>query len=119
MEWWNHPAFIALAATAAVLTSWSILWGKGIVPIWRGFRRFLKAVRRFADSVDVLFEIAAEFKPNHGHSLHDRMARIEATLDTAAVDRAEIKRQVETIITEELPIIAALAEKLLENDNAP
>lgn len=82
--------------------------------MWRGFRRFLKAVRRFADSVDVLFAIAEQFKPNHGQSLHDRLVRIEDKIEAAAVDRNEIKRQLETVITEELPIITALAERILE-----
>ena len=121
MEWWNHPAFIWLASAAAIATAWSVLWGKGLVPMWRGFRRFLKAVHRFADSVDVLFEIAAEFKPNGGTSLHDRIARIEDMvkdgLEAAAVDRAEIKRQVELVITEELPIITALAEHIMDGDS--
>jgi len=124
--WWEHPLFVVPVVLAAFVAGIGTVWGKGIVPMWRGLKRFGQAVRKFADAMDTLFVIAAEFKPNGGTSLHDRLVKIEDGfvkiedgMLVAQIDRQEIKRQVELIITEELPIITALAERVLEAQPAP
>lgn len=112
--WWEHPVVLGVGGAAAVLVGITTIWGKGIVPAYRGVVRFFKALRKFADSIDILFDIAKEFKPNGGHSLHDRITRIENRQEAMGAEVADIARKVDTIITEEIPIITALAEHVTD-----
>lgn len=124
LMWWEHPLVLSVGGAAVLIAGIATIWGKGIVPTYRACVRFFKAVGQFADSIDTLFGIAKEFKPNGGSSFHDMMADLrgdvsELKSDMAEVklDVSEVKRQVETIITEELPIITALAEHVTETDD--
>lgn len=110
--WWDHPVVLGVGGAAAVIVGVTTIWGKGIVPAYRGMMRFFRALRKFADSIDILFDIAKEFKPNGGHSLHDRITRIEGA-------QQDMLRQIETIITEEIPIITALAEHVTSERDGP
>lgn len=135
--WWEHPLVVGIGAAAVVVAGVGTIWGKGVRPAYRAVVRFVKAVAHFAESIDTLQAIAAEFKPNGGNSLHDHIALITVTqqhmvidvaelkqgIETARKERArmslditEMKRQVEVIITEEIPIITALAHEALDND---
>ena len=60
----------ALLATAATITAVGIIWRKLIRPALRG-------ASEFAKSAATLAEIAEQFRPNHGSSLVDRLAKIE------------------------------------------
>ena len=80
---------------AAIVAAVRYLWRKAVKPIGRAVR----AVVHTADMVDqcrpywealpvalpVLADIAEEFKPNGGASLHDRTVRIETTLGEVAI----------------------------------
>ena len=60
-----------------------------------------------ADSIPIWQEIAAEFKPDHGSSLHDRMATADTQRDKAS--------DVQTSITDRLCVIEGMFEA---NDRA-
>ena len=72
MSWWDQLSVIQQGALTFTLVvgAVTLLW-----------RRFLVPVVNYQTAHPILMEIAAEFKPNKGQSLHDRMVRIEATLD--------------------------------------
>ena len=71
MSWWDQLSVIQQGAVTftVVAAAVGLLW-----------RRFLVPVVHYQSAHPVLMEIAAEFKPNKGASLHDRMVRIETTL---------------------------------------
>jgi len=71
MSWWDQLSVIQQVALTftVVVAAGSVLW-----------RRFLVPVVHYQAAHPILMEIAAEFKPNKGQSLHDRMVRIETTL---------------------------------------
>ncbi len=54
----------AILIGAAVLGSLGVIWQKFIHPIMR-------AAGKVNDTLPVLVQIADEFRPNNGHSLHD------------------------------------------------
>jgi len=108
--WWEHPLVLGVGGAAVLIAGISTIWGKGIVPTTRAIKRFFHALTRFAASVDVLFDIADQFKPNGGNSLFDRIKRIEDNQTTTHTDISEIKRQLENVITQELPQLSLLTE---------
>ena len=72
MSWWDQLSVIQQVALTftVVVAAGSVLW-----------RRFLVPAVQYQTAHPILMEIAAEFKPNKGASLHDRMVRIESTLN--------------------------------------
>ena len=72
MSWWDQLSVIQQGAVTftVVFAAVGLLW-----------RRFLVPAVRYQTAHPILMEIAAEFRPNQGASLHDRMVRIETTLD--------------------------------------
>ena len=72
MSWWDQLSVIQQVAITftVVVAAVGMLW-----------RRFLVPAVQYQVAHPVLMEIAAEFKPNKGASLHDRMVRIESTLN--------------------------------------
>ena len=72
MSWWDQLSVVQQGAITftVVFAAVGLLW-----------RRFLVPAVQYQAAHPVLMEIAAEFKPNQGASLHDRMVRIETTLD--------------------------------------
>ena len=112
--------FELLGWIAAAVIAVGVIWSKGIIPTAKWIRSTATQVKRALGIIDTLADIATEFKPNAGHTLHDQIAFLRA--DVAEVkqvqagltlDVSEVKRQVENIITEELPIITALAEAIV------
>ena len=65
----------ALIALAAGVTALGILWRKVFKPLWH-------AACEFTKSASTLHEIADQFRPNHGSSLVDRLAKIEHDIST-------------------------------------
>lgn len=101
---------------AAFATAASVVWAKWVVPSWR----FTRSV---VDAVDILVDIAAHFRPNGGSSLWDRITSLEngqqdlaegiasnrEDLAQLKIDSAEMKRQMEQVILEELAQLNLLA----------
>jgi hypothetical protein len=73
--------WLIVAATASGLSAIAGLWVKVVQPL----ARFISVSVALADSIPIWQEIAAEFKPDSGSTLHDRMA----TADTQRVDAAD------------------------------
>ena len=71
MSWWDQLSVVQQGAV-----TFTLLVG-AVTLLWR---RFLVPAVQYQAAHPVLMEIAAEFKPNQGASLHDRMVRIETTL---------------------------------------
>ncbi len=82
----------------AIATATGATWKWAIVPLFKFTRRVihvvdaLEAVAPHLDlipaSLPTLIDIAAEFKPNHGQSLVDRMGHVETVM-------CEVQRAVE------------------------
>ncbi len=71
MSWWDQLSVVQQGAV-----TFTLLVG-AVTLLWR---RFLVPAVQYQAAHPILMEIAAEFKPNQGASLHDRMVRIETTL---------------------------------------
>ena len=71
MTWWDAlTAFQqGLAIASTLLITAGIVWRRMLVPLVDRQR-----------AMPILLEIAEEFKPNEGRSLHDRISRIELQL---------------------------------------
>lgn len=67
----------ALGGTAAGLIAFGVIWQKALRPFWR-------AMRVMEDALPVLLGISAEFHPNGGNSLRDRINEIDRKADVAA-----------------------------------
>lgn len=80
MSWAANTVIIL----AGVVTAVGVL-GAGA---WKMF----KAIDRIEDTWVVLSEIASQFKPNDGKSLHDRIGHLEATSQ-------QMQRDLETMLT--------------------
>ena len=77
---------VAIAAVLAGLVSLGIIWRKFLHPV-------IKTVVVISEAAPTLLEVAAEFKPNGGGSLHDVVGRIETTLiETHATQGAQVER---------------------------
>lgn len=112
--------FELLGWIAAAVVAVGVIWSKGIIPTAKWIRSSAAQIKRALGIIDTLADIATEFQPNAGHTLHDQIAFLRAdvaevkeTQASLTLDVSEVKRQVETIITEELPIITALAESIV------
>lgn len=91
-----------LITVAAVIGALGVIHSKVVAPIWRHLRAGLEDVatlRRLAD--DMQTTVQRELRPNGGSSMHDRLVRIEASMETyrkqadedrkvAAADRSRI-----------------------------
>jgi hypothetical protein len=73
--------WLIVVATASGLSAIAGLWVKVVKPL----ARFISVSVALADSIPIWQEIAAEFKPDSGSTLHDRME----TADTQRVDAAD------------------------------
>lgn len=60
-----------------------------------------------------LAPIKAEVEIDSGKSLKDAVIRIEQAVNELAIKMANVERQTETIITQELPIITMMAEAIM------
>ncbi len=92
MPMWLQVAIGVVSGMAAM----SVVWWRIVVPL-----------ARLSDATPVLVEIAAQFKPNDGHSLHDRVVRIERTGDhleerIGRIEQAvsDIQRTLEAVIVD-------------------
>jgi uncharacterized alpha-E superfamily protein len=79
-----------LAWIAGGLTAVGIIWSKGIIPAAAWIRRTVERGKNLARIIDTLADIAAQFRPNGGNSLHDNIASIK-------VDVAQVKRDTEAL----------------------
>ncbi len=75
MPMWLQVAIGVVSGMAAM----SVVWWRIVVPL-----------ARLSDATPILVEIAAQFRPNDGHSLHDRIVRMEQAI-------SDIQRTLETI----------------------
>jgi hypothetical protein len=73
---------VGAAAVLAALVSFGIIWRKFLHPMF-------KTVVVISEAAPTLLEIATEYKPNGGGSLHDVVDRIEAGQGTLASDVRE------------------------------
>lgn len=89
-------AIESVVMIAAAIAAIGVIWRQAIRPV-------LRAAREAGQSAAVLAEIAAQFRPNHGSSLVDRITFIENEL-------ADVRRCGENSLRQH----AALAEQLSE-----
>lgn len=96
---WVNIAIGAAAALAA-LVSLGIIWRRFLRPT-------VKAVVVISEAAPTLLEIANEFKPNAGGSLHDVVDRIETRLtertgliDSIRVDQSTLVEHFDTLATD-------------------
>lgn len=73
-----HLFYTAGAICGAVIAIAGVLFG---------FYRAARFLARLDDALPVLLDVAAEFKPNGGNSLHDRMERLELGQRALLMDR--------------------------------
>ncbi len=78
---------LAGAATAAI-------WRWVFTPAWRG----VCGVVRLADAHPVIMEIAEQFKPNAGSSLHDRIQQIERNQEDMQTEMESLHNKFDTFI---------------------
>lgn len=69
-----------LGITAGALISFGVLWRYIILGSFRLLRRLVRLVELTERAVPLIEDIATEFKPNSGHSLHDTIARIDTNI---------------------------------------
>lgn len=73
-----------LLAAAAVVVAWSAIWVHVLRPI-------VRAAARAGDVADTLYEIAQEFKPDHGTSLKDVLTSLESEVSKATAVVEDIR----------------------------
>ncbi|GEM_PF-3290782 len=71
---------------ATGMAAMSVVWWRIVVP-----------VARLSDATPILVEIASQFRPNDGHSLHDRVVRIERTGEHLEAELAGLQRQLSDV----------------------
>ena len=84
---WEHVVYVAVGLTAV-----TVAWRKAVWPIVKGATRFARAVEDFTAALPdllelaafapVILDIAAEFQPNEGSSLRDRIDKLNLDMDT-------------------------------------
>ena len=74
-------AWVWIVGTAVGMTAIATFWVKVVNP----FVAFIAVTKQLADSIPIWQEIASEFKPDHGSSLHDRMETADTLQTTMAV----------------------------------
>ena len=79
-----------LAWTSAAIIAVGVIWSKGIVPTATWIRKVVAHAKHAMAIIETLAGIAEQFRPNGGHSLHDKISRIEA-------DVLEVKRDTEAL----------------------
>lgn len=103
----DDPVVAIPAAVAALLIAYSVIWRKGIIPIYH----FFQDVKRIAVATPILVEIAEEFRPNGGNSLRDVVERIESKVDDAVVVAETTKTTVDERWEEHLRLPAWNTER--------
>lgn len=83
---------IWLGGAATVVTSIGLIWTRAIKPGLSTIHRIWTALRRMADAWDVLYDIAEQFKPNGGSTLHDRITLME-------LGQSEMQHQLERALS--------------------
>jgi len=76
------PWYVWVGAIAAIFTLVGSLAAGA-----RVFWRIMVALVRIADAMPTLLDIAQQFKPNGGKSLHDRLGKLELGLRALLMDR--------------------------------
>ena len=84
----NYPTMANVVIVVVFLLGLGRVWAKNVRPI-------IRAVVRIDEAVPVLLDIAAEFKPNSGSTLHDRLVRIEDKIQTNTDITENIESQVD------------------------
>lgn len=104
-----------LAWTAAAVTGIGIVWSKGIVPTATWIRNVVAQIRKAARIIDTLSDIAAQFQPNGGHSLHDKISRIEADVLEVKRDTEALKHSVKVVQEEEMAALNLMLAQVLSD----
>jgi hypothetical protein len=84
---------VVIAAVAMILGNLSTIWQKGAVPLWHLVTGTVKTI----EAHPILLNIAHEFEPNDGHSLRDRIDKIDKEILEAAKERQRMHEQLEEI----------------------
>lgn len=104
---WNviadHPALQAFLSAVLVASVVARLWRKQVRPM-------LRAIVRMDDAIPVLLGIADQFRPNAGHSLHDRLTRIEGQVSSCVEVVESIESQVDAQERMQMRTFVAIAE---------
>lgn len=80
---WVSDVGAVVLWVSGVLLALGVVWRYVLQPFWRGSRRFFRAIDYLQNIADhtgelkeglpVLLEIAAQFRPDDGSSLHDQL----------------------------------------------
>lgn len=76
---------------AAILVALGVIWRQFLQPLIRGSRRLVRNINKWGESWDVLEDIAAEFRPNHGSSLRDQVDMLQRITTDSKGYAAEAK----------------------------
>lgn len=82
MEWLSDNPVIPLAALIVAIT---VVWSKGIVPLYKAFRAFFRRAKSLTAEVEVIRAlvaqqhdiVSAELTPNSGKSMKDLVTKLQ------------------------------------------
>ena len=105
--------FELLGWIAAAIIAVGVIWSKGIVPTAKWIRSTATQIRQALRIIDTLADIANEFKPNGGHSLHDKIARIEADVLKVKSDTEALTHSIRQVQEEEMAALNLMLAQVL------
>lgn len=86
-----NSAVGTLLLWAAIIGAASTIWIKGVWPVLKGINAIATKMYQLGQDLPVLQDIAAEFKPNHGKSLHDHIQTLQEDVHYVKLDVAAIR----------------------------
>jgi hypothetical protein len=92
-----------------------VIWSKGIIPTAKWVRRTTSQAKRTLGIIDTLADIAEQFKPNGGNSLHDKVTRIESDVLEVKRDTEALKHAVKVVQEEEMAALNLMLAQVLAN----
>jgi hypothetical protein len=104
-----------LAWTSAAIVAVGVIWSKGIVPTAAWMRRLFKRGKDLARIIDTLADIAAQFRPNGGNSLHDNIAAIKVELAGVKADTEALKWGLKVVQEEEMAALNLMLAQVLSD----
>lgn len=85
---------VRLGFLSAALIGLGVVWNKGIFPMLKFVRATVRAADALEETLPILREVAADFRPNDGRSLGDTVRRMDRNIATNFKNVATIYRAV-------------------------
>lgn len=99
---------------AGGITALGVIWKKAVWPFLKAVSSLSMKMHNLADDIPTLQEIAFQFRPNGGDSLHDHITKIQSDVGTMQIDLEEVKDTVNEINGR----AAANAQKIAELEHS-